>query len=146
MKDLRILKNPNFLLHRVNIEKAKHQCKIMGLLCGYWHEYKKDELTYIIQEHKAYYNYIENAIRGRFTVTSPFSFVNRIKLNELFNVFFDIGKKIANNEICFQDVINNYSEIMEQLEKRCNEIITKIKKYKIIYNFRGDDTKWNLTA
>lgn len=61
-------------------------------------------------------------------------------------MFFDIGKKIANNEICFQDVINNYSEIMEQLEKRCNEIITKIKKYKIIYNFRGDDTKWNLTA
>lgn len=146
LKDLKILKNPNFILHRVNIENAKSQCKIIGLLCGYWQEYKKDELTYIIQEQKAYYNYIENAIRGRLIVTSPFSFVNRIKLNELFNVFFDIGKKIANNEMSFQDVINNYSEIMEQLEKRCSELITKIKTYKIIYNFRGDDTKCNLTA
>ena len=144
LKDLRILKNPNFLLHRVNIENAKSQCKIIGLLCGYWQDYKKDELTYIIQEHKAYYNYIENVVRGRLIVTSPFSFVNRIKLNELFNVFFDIGKKIANNEMSFQDVIN--SEIMEQLEKRCSELITKIKTYKIIYNFRGDDTKCNLTA
>jgi hypothetical protein len=59
-------------------------------------------------------------------------------------VFFDIGKKIANNEMSFQGVIN--SEIMEQLEKRCSELITKIKTYKIIYNFRGDDTKCNLTA
>ena len=77
---------------------------------------------------------------------SSFSFVNEIKLNELFNVFFDIGKKIANNAMSFQDVIDNYSEIMEQLEKKCNELIIKVKTYKIIYNFKGEDIKWSLTA
>lgn len=145
LKDLRVLYNPNFLLYRVNIEKAKHQCKIMGLLCGYWQEYKKDQEKYVMWEHKAYYEEAGENIKRRFGYSS-FSFVNEIKLNELFNMFFDIGKKIANNKMSFQDVINNYSEIMEQLEKRCNEIITKIKKYEILYNFMGDDTKCNLTA
>lgn len=135
LKDLRVLYNPNFLLYRVNIEKAKHQCKIMGLLCGYWQEYKKDQEKYVMWEHKAYYEEAGENIKRRFGYSS-FSFVNEIKLNELFNMFFDIGKKIANNEMSFQDVVNNYSEIMEQLEKKCNELITKIKTYKILYSFK----------
>lgn len=142
LKDLKILQNPNFLLQ--NFKTAKSQCEIMGLLCGFWQEYKKDELTYIIQEQKAYYNYIENAIRGRLIITSPFSFVNRIKLNELFNVFFDFGKKIANKEISFEYVKSHYLDIIDQVKKKTNEILTKVKKYEIIYDFKGGDTKCNL--
>lgn len=145
LKDLRILKKSYFLLHYVNVEKAKNQCKIMGLLCGYWQEYKKDQEKYIMWEHKAYYEDVKEVIKGHLGYSS-FSFVNEIKLNELFNVFFDIGKKIANNEMSFQDVIDNYSEIMEQLEKKCNELIIKVKTHKIIYNFKGEDIKWSLTA
>lgn len=145
LKDLRILKNPNYILHRVNIEKAKNQCEIMGLLCGYWQEYITENFKYFISDHHSYYDLAEGTIRGHFYYSS-FSFTNEVKLNELFKMFLNIGKKIANKEMSFQDVINSYSEIMKLLEKRCNELITKIKKYEILYNFRGDDTKWNLTA
>lgn len=124
LQDLRILKNP-FYIFSINkyLDSAKDKAKIIGLLCGYWQN--KAKCSECVQ----YYNFIEKIIKEHIKNCNRFSFWNKIRLNELFKTYLNIGKQgIINNPI--EKIINN-SKIINRVEKESDNIIKKQKKIHI---------------
>ena len=126
LQDLKILKNPYHLLS-VNkyLDSAENKVKIMGLICGYWQNNTE------CSERVRYYNFIEEIIKAHIRGVNNFSFWNRIKLNEFFKVYLEIGKQ---GRVRKPIEIIKDSKIIDQVEYKSNKIKNMQKRtHKWVY-------------